>query len=119
MVATAELGSDGRCGHLAQVVGEIDRDMTREGDGRGAPGTYQLLVAHVVELLDHPLDHIDMDDLARGVEVGLCRLIDIRRREFEPCRLALGSEPRAAFAETFEVADVVARDLRHVAQMLQ
>ena len=92
--------------------------MSRKGDVGRAALAHELLMAHVVELLHHALNRVDVDDLVRGVEVDLGHAVDVLGGELGTCGLALRGEVGAALAEALQRADVVARDLGHVAQVL-
>lgn len=118
VVSPTEFGADGRGGHLAEVVGEVDRHVARKGDVGRAALAHELLMAHVVELLHHALNRVDVNDLVRGVEVDLGHAVDVLGGELGTCGLTLRGEVGAALAEALQRADVVARDLGHVAQVL-
>ena len=72
----------------------------------------------MVELLDDTLDRLDAHNLVGGVEVLVGDRVDVGSGELAPRLLLLEGEPGASLAEALELADVVARDLGHVAQVV-
>ena len=118
VVAPAELRTDGGGGHFAQVVCEVDRHVARKGDvGRPARAD-EFLMGDVVVFFHHRLDGVDVDDLVRCIEVLVCDTVDVLARQLTPLRLALARHARAPLAKALQLADVRARDLGHVPQLV-
>ena len=118
MIAAAEFGADGGRRHLTHIDGEVDGNMSGEGDVGVAAGTYELLVRYVVILLDYRLHGVDVDLLMGGVEVLIGDAVDVLTGKLATFLFFVPSISGATLAEAFELADVGAGDLSHMAQML-
>ena len=103
---------------IAHAVYQVNGNMARKRDCFLPLSADHVLMADVVVALHHGLDGFGGDDLARSVEVLVCHCIDILGGELFSGLLLFIREAGAALTEAFELADVVARDFRHVFEMI-